>query len=99
MRLVAKGWPVPAAITLSEHGKWQAVIDGEPGPESADPITAGVDRIWHSGVQIPEHEYQYLLAVKAHALAHEPDHPAANPRKPITTALLRPIHPTMKGIR
>lgn len=38
---------------------------------------------WLAGEPISEAEFLYLEALRDHALAHEPDHPAAQPRRPI----------------
>jgi hypothetical protein len=93
LRLVRGGWPVPAAIRHTIDG-WFAVIDGFQHPPADDPAYAeGISDLWTYGDRIEEHEYEYLLALRAHVLTHEPDHPAANPHRAIQPALLRPILP------
>ena len=92
MRLVRKGWPVPCRILCTDAG-WQAIIDGEEFPAHADPAHAdGVARIWHSGTIVEEGDYCWRLAVKAHAAAHEPDHPALHPRTAIHPLRLKPLY-------
>ncbi len=96
MRLVPKGWQVPARIIFHPdpvEGGWQAVIDGVAGKISLDPVEAGVDRVWHSGTMISESEYLYLNALRDAAKRSQPDHPCLSPDKPINPALLRPIEP------
>lgn len=92
MRLVRRGPWVPAAITYSVFGLWQATIDGEIFAADADPVFAdGVLRVWHSGRFIDEAEYAHMLAVKAWAGTTMPDHPAAQPRKAMDISKLRPL--------
>jgi hypothetical protein len=93
LRLVKNGWRVPARIVLDDDDRWYAEIDGAPFAAHPDPVHAPmVDVIWHGGIRIDEQTYQWLLAVKAHAQAHEPDHPALHPRKAIDPRLLKPLH-------
>jgi hypothetical protein len=96
LRLVPGGWPVPARI-LHDGEKWQAIIDGIAADPHPDPSIAGVDRIWTSGTRIEQPEYDWRLATKAAALAEQPDHPAANPRKRMDPMLLRSFMPTNRG--
>lgn len=93
MRLVRRGPKVAARIVHDEHGIWRAHIDGVPQePGGADPHRArGVLRIWHSGTRCTEQEYLYRLALKAWAMAHDPDHPAANPERPVSLRRMKPI--------
>lgn len=93
MRLVPKGWQVPVQIIRDQDGIWQVIANGEAREPNSDPILAGVSRVWESATMIDQAEYDYLIAVRDHARAHDPDHPAADPTKPIRVALLRPIHP------
>jgi len=91
LRLAKGAWAVPARICC-EDGVWCAIIDGKEFPGHADPAHAeGVERIWTSAERIEAHDYRWLLAVKEHAQAHDPDHPCLHPRKPIRVGLLRPI--------
>ena len=93
MRLVPQGWKVPCRIVRTEIDGtylWQTVVNGELSAISSDPVAVDVDRIWHHGSQIEEHEFWYLEALRDTA---PPDHPARNPRKPIDPALLTPLAP------
>jgi hypothetical protein len=97
LRLVRRGWPVPAAIHCQD-GLWWADIDGRAYPRHADPAhAAGVDRIWHGGLRVAEHEHRFLIALKEWAQTHQPDHPCLHPLKPINPALLRPIMPDLSA--
>ncbi len=51
---------------------------------------AGVDRVWTSGADITEAEYQYLMDDRAHARQYRPLSPEANPHKPIDFGTLAP---------
>jgi hypothetical protein len=99
MRLTKRGWEVPCAIRHDGNG-WCAVIDGCEHPPAALPEHAeGVSDIWTYGTITDEADYRWRLAVKAHAAAHEPDHPACNPRtaiNPLTTRMLA-TPPTTRG--
>ena len=82
-RLVRKG-PFVAARICHENGVWWAVVNGEVFAKSTDPANAPrVFSLWHSAEFITESEYNHLLKVKAWAEKNQPDHVAANPKKPI----------------
>jgi hypothetical protein len=92
LRLVRKGWAVPCQIVCTDDELWQATIDGEALTAHADPAHAPrVADIWHGGHRIDEAEYLWCLAVKEHAAAHDPDHPALNPRQAISPMRLKPL--------
>lgn len=99
MRLVKKGPPVAACIrrTAVEHQEdsalWYALINGEhTGECDADPeLCSGVQRVWLSGKRIDQAEYDFLLARYKFYAAHHPDHPFANPNKPVERRLMPPI--------
>jgi hypothetical protein len=91
LRLVKGGWRVPARIVRDAEDRWHAEVDGEAHAADADPAQAVmVATLWHVGIKIDEQTYDWLLAMKAHALAREPDHPCLHPRKPIDPRLLKP---------
>jgi hypothetical protein len=93
LRLVRGGWGVPCAIAVTIDG-WQAEIDGIAYPPDPDPARAiGVERIWTGAEIIDQSEHDWLIEMKAWALAHEPDHPAANPLQAINPSELRPLIP------
>jgi hypothetical protein len=89
MRLVRGGVFVGARIyrpcpmhpeTCEALDRWfdlEAEIDGEP---------ADVLRVWESGDPITPAEFAYLDARGAWARRVVPDHPFANPRRPVTWA-------------
>lgn len=93
MRLVKKG-PLVAARIECNDGKWVATINGEVQfPAHEDPVLAGgVLDIWHHAATITEAEYNYLITRKEWAEKHDPDSPAANPRRPIDLSILRPVY-------
>ena len=91
LRLVRKGWQVPVRVLRYTDGTWHVTVNGQDKPQSTDPIAAGAQSIWESGTAIDQTEYNYLIALREYALAHDPTHPAATPDKPIRVALLRPI--------
>jgi hypothetical protein len=93
MRLVKGGWRVPCRIVHDAHG-WHAEINGEVQPAFPDPYAApGVSRVHERGLRIDQPTYDRLIALKAYAEAHEPDHPAANPLRAIDPMQLQPIIP------
>ena len=95
-RRLVKGGPwVPARIWLdqvvdSETGelcddeRFQCEINGE----YADPEDAWG---WLCANPISEEEFRYMEALREHARHREPDHPAADPRKPLDH-LKTPLH-------
>jgi len=91
--LVKRGWGVPCRILWTADG-WQADIDGTLYPSHADPAQAAhVARIWHYGAFVTASEYGWLLAVKDHARARDPDHPAVRPLQAMDPRTLKPIQP------
>jgi hypothetical protein len=105
IRLVARGWQVPARILHEPLSgavgcdgatlyQWQAVVDGIAREPDHDPARAeDVARIWHSGQRISEDDYRFLVDMGDWARAHDPRHPAANPLRPIDPSRLRPLRP------
>ena len=94
-RLVKGGAWVPARIWLDaevdpETGelltdeRYQCEVNGQ----YADPFDAWP---WLCAHPISEAEYRYMEALREHARMNEPDHPAADPRKPINH-LKTPLH-------
>lgn len=68
---------------LDRAPRWQATIDGR----EADAMY-----LWPycGGNRIDEAEYNYLMATSAYAKQHAPDHPAADPMKPIDHMHIKP---------
>lgn len=87
-RKLVKGGPmVPARIWLfgevdEETGELidQEILQCEVNGEKADPVEQ-----WSylAGNPIPEAAFNYLTALSAYVLEHQPEHPLANPRKPV----------------
>ena len=94
VRLTSKGWPVPAELRI-HNGLWWATLDGDPLgcwlPEDflllSDATLAM--RIHLYGEQIDGAEFYYLNALREFCKLHHPDHPAANPTRPINIRLQR----------
>jgi hypothetical protein len=97
LRLVKGGWPVGARIGKTEDGLWQAEVDGKLHHPNWNPAYARmVSDIWHYGERIDQATYQRLIDQAAHARAHDPGHPAADPYTPIDRAKLKPIQPKIR---
>jgi hypothetical protein len=90
MRLCKGGWEVPARIQRTETGDWIGTIDGETR-QHPDPTEAGVMRIWLSGRTVEAWVYADRDALREWAKVHEPDHPTANPKRPMDAMRLRPV--------
>ena len=73
--------PHPWRDTCDRYPQLEAEINGRP---------ASVDRVWTSGEEIDEAEYRYLMDDRAHARAHRPDSPEANPRQAVDFDTLEP---------
>jgi hypothetical protein len=92
LRLVKGAWAVPARILFG--GLWQAEIDEALNAPHADAVLArGVDTIWHGGLRIDQDEYDWLIATKRHAEAHDPSHPCLHPTRAIDRSRLRAFRP------
>ena len=61
-----------------EGGEWKALLDGAP-------YTGDIYHlwVWSMGHPISRGEYNYLLARGHHAKRWQPEHPAANPSRPV----------------
>lgn len=68
----------PATNELVADVEYQLWIDGEIVLNFLPRYPAGL-----FGEEITEAEYDFMRATTRHAVAHEPDHPAANPNAPI----------------
>lgn len=86
VRLV-KGGPRVAAEITHRRGLWGALVNGETcGAQHADwTRAAGVAAVW-LGERIDAAEYRRVLA-----LAAQPGHPNATPRRPLDLAALPPL--------
>jgi hypothetical protein len=101
VRLVPRGWAVACEITLDDDG-YRCRIDGgeAQGPWTSDDLrvhwanwlTAEAEspiiKILTHGRRCQRSEYDYRLAMKAWALKHSPEHPAARPDRSIDVRLL-----------
>ena len=98
VRLVPRGWEVPALITLAD-GRYTAIVDGKPvlGSWTEQQLeTAAVDaategelfnhpflRLCLFGRRCDEAIYEHRLATKAWAAQHAPNHPSVHPLRPM----------------
>lgn len=92
LRLVTKGWEVPARIICAE-GRWHAEIDGVMFADHPDPVHAPrVAAIWQSGTIVDETDYLWRTAVRQGARDRgDHGHPALNPLKRISHMRLKPL--------
>ena len=96
VRLVAKGWKVPAWI-FQAGDALVAIVDGEQqiGRWRADDEAPMSDitplmRVHLYGEQIDQAEWDYLNALREFCRIHKPDHPCCHPGRPIDIRLLAP---------
>jgi len=91
LRLVRGGPQVAARIVHDDTG-WWAEINATKYPAAADPFEAeGIARIWHYGRRVDVPEYEYRLKLAAWAREHDPDHPMANPERPVSPNATKPV--------
>jgi hypothetical protein len=107
VKLVKKGPEVGAWIVRTsncfseltvEDGRqplWYALVNGEAvGAMCEDPeLHDEVQKIWLFGRKIDKQEYDYLVARYKSYSANWPDHPYANPEKPIDDTARRMMGP------
>lgn len=96
VKLVKKGPEVAAEIITAEiNGEkwWSCIINNvEQLPPNPDPeLHEGVQKVWLFGRKIDEQEYTFLLERYRWHKQHMPEHPFANPEKPIDLRLMPPI--------
>jgi hypothetical protein len=92
VRLVKRG-PFVAARIRHEDGLWWSEVEGTPCdfPHEDPAKAARVLELWASGIFIDQAEYEYMLALAAHAAEHAPNSPIANPKDPIRLKTLPPL--------
>ena len=92
VRLVKRGPPCAARV-VHEGGWWTSWLNGEQhGQPVQDEMAAGgFIQGWFSVKRITVQEHDFLLARHLYARHHEPDSPFANPHKPISLRLLKPL--------
>ena len=91
IRMIRGGPWVGAQIAHAEDG-WTVMIDGVTEGPSLDPWSlAGMERVHWGGRETTEAEVKYRLALKQHAVAYEPDAPAANPKRAVNLDKLTPF--------
>jgi hypothetical protein len=103
VKLVPKGWAVPAYISIDQDGRYDIWIDGAPaGVFAADDLAdafvgwlsaerqSPVVSLLLRGVPTDEATYDHRLTMKAWALENAPQHPCLTPMKAIDFRLLRP---------
>ena len=83
---------MPAVIKFVD-GEWQAIINGEPqGEPNADPAKAvGVLKVWMFGERVNAQEVEFRDRLREYAVKHDPDHPAAQPHRPIDLTKMKPV--------
>lgn len=98
LKLVKKGPEVGAEIMTAIIDKvvwWSCLINGDeqvpPGPDPE--LHEAVQKIWLFGRKIDKAEYDFLLARYFHYKLLMPDHPYANPEKPIDDTARRLMGP------
>jgi hypothetical protein len=84
LRLVRGGPRVGAQIMQQSDGMWMVMIDGEWQGPALDPWTLPMmERVHFYGRETTPEEAAFRVGVKRWAEIYRPNHPAANPRKPI----------------
>lgn len=93
------GSPIFDGEELDRSPRWCCEVDGETTriehDNDGNPIghvLFDVFEYWPicCGTPISEKEYRHRLRRRAWALEHDPDHPAANPRRPIDVRTMKP---------
>ena len=93
IRLVRGGPFVAASIDITADGLWRVMVNGEPSAACAEPWDCpGMERVWFYGHRIDHAEHDYLVALSAHARAHDATHPLAQPGRPIDLHAMAPIY-------
>jgi hypothetical protein len=91
LRLV-RGGPWVAAQVARDPAGWRCMIDGTWEGPAADPWSLrGMETIHWSGRETTAEDCQRRIGLARWAKIHEPDHPAANPRRPIDLDRIIPI--------
>lgn len=91
VRLVRKGPFVGASITHDDAG-WSCMLDGVHAGPVADPVMLDdVEKIHTYGRMTSQAEVQFRIGVARWAQIHQPEHPAANPRRAVDVDTFTPI--------
>lgn len=92
VRITKGGWRVPARIVRDPEDRWQVEIDGQLCAPHADPAQAEkMSQVWHGGVKIDQQTYDWLGAVRDHARASNPAHPALHPDQAVNYLTAPPL--------
>lgn len=91
-RMVRGGPWVGACVHVTDTGMWAVDVNGKPAGTNADPwqIEWMQTRYFYA-LRITAEEYAYLISIAAWAEANDPNHPAANPTKPIELRAQKPL--------
>lgn len=102
-RLVRKGIEVPAMVWFGQpviegerqdrSPRWCIAIDGASDrfdKEQGCRVPLDAHDFWPLGKRVSHTEYAFLRRRARWAREHAPDHPAANPRKPVDLGALPP---------
>lgn len=84
LRLCRGGPPVAAEIVRDDEGHWWAMVDDVWQGPATDPFALEIlDQIHAYGQEATREEISYRIELKRWAMQYKPDHPAANPRRPV----------------
>ena len=91
IRLVRRGPWVAAEISHGEDG-WRCIVGGVvEGPSDNPWSLASLGQVHAYGRETTPSEAAYREAMRRHAELHDPSHPAANPRKPVSLDRIIPF--------
>jgi hypothetical protein len=92
------GAPIVDGEELDRSHRWCVEVDGRTDRIDKDEGRVLLDPLevwpWAGGNPISEREYRFLRRRASWAVEHAPEHPAANPHKPINRRVMPPIGPT-----
>lgn len=92
IRLVKNGPPVGAEIIHDDAGQWWTMVDDVLYGPARDPFQLETLCQVHSyGVESTQSEVAYRIELSRWAKAYSPNHPAANPKRPVDTENLIPF--------
>lgn len=91
LRLIRNG-PWVAAQIIQDADGWRVMVDGTwEGPASDPWSLRSLETVHWYGRETTAEECEYRIGIKRWAEIYQPDHAAANPRKPIDIDSIIPI--------
>jgi hypothetical protein len=90
LRVCKNGPNVPVRFWRDGAGEWSVEVDGMRQHTDGTPLDPYEIWPFAGGREITQSEFEFLIRRRLWALAHDPNHPAANPFQPVDLRKMKP---------